>query len=351
MEVVRHLVGVQAQVLPAAGLALRARTEGLTGGDVDRARLHDRSIVLTWAMRGTLHLVARDDYAWMVPLVVEPRIANARRRLAQEGVSGGEPERGLRLIARMLERDGPLTRREIADRLARDGIRAEGQAIAHLLWLASAEGVMCHGPDRGADRTFVRVRDWIDARERLERGRALEELAVRYLAAHGPSEPTDLAFWSGIRVSDAARAWRRIEDRLDDVETAHGRRWMLRSGAAMSPPGLVRLLPAFDEYLLGWKDRALAVAPRHRARINRGGGWLHATIVVDGRVVGTWRSVRTRTGVRLEVEPFSPLATSIVRRVSLEGADVGRFVGSPVEDVRCGTAPEAGSRRRRPRRT
>src|ERR1700674_975010 len=120
-----RLTGVQAQVLSATGLALRARSEGFTARDVDRARLVDRSIVVTWAMRGTLHLIAAEDYGWLQPLVIAPRIANAHRRLKEEGVPADQPAKALRLIARILEREGPLIRSEIAERLRRQGIRTE----------------------------------------------------------------------------------------------------------------------------------------------------------------------------------------------------------------------------------
>ena len=213
VDLVRHLTGVQAQVLSAAGLALRARTESLTAQQVDRARLHDRSIVLTWAMRGTLHLISTEDFGWLQPLVVEPRVSNAVRRLKEEGVPADQPSRAVRLIARMLGREGSLTRSEIAERLRRRGIRTEGQAIAHLVWFAAAQGVICYGPYRDGEHCFVLVRDWLGEVKPMEREAALAELAVRYLTAHAPAQPADLAFWSGIRSSDANRAWKSIEDR------------------------------------------------------------------------------------------------------------------------------------------
>src|SRR3984893_18064064 len=151
VDLVRHLAGVQAQVLSAAGLALRARARYLEADQVRRARLEERSIVLTWAMRGTLHLVAAEDYGWLVPLVIQPRLANAYRRLAQEGVPADQPSKALRLIATMLDREAPLPGREIAERRSRQGIVTVGQAIAHLVWLAAAEGIICHGPERGGE--------------------------------------------------------------------------------------------------------------------------------------------------------------------------------------------------------
>src|ERR1700674_5114833 len=148
-ELVRHLAGVQAQVLSAASLALGARSRSLNAADVAAARLEDRSIVHCWAMRGTLHLVAAEDHGWIVPLTVEPGRANAHRRLRQEGMPPEQPERALRLIERMLEREGPLTRAEVGERLRGEDIHTAGQALAHLLWRAAATGRLSLGPQRG----------------------------------------------------------------------------------------------------------------------------------------------------------------------------------------------------------
>jgi len=330
-DLVSHLAGVQAQVLPAASLALRARSAGLTAAAVDRARTRDRSIVLCWAMRGTLHLLAAEDHAWLVPLVIERRIANAHRRLRQEGVRGSKPAKGVRSIERTLAREGPLLRWEIAERLRRQGIRTEGQAIAHLVWLAAAEGVICYGPDRDGERCFVLVRDWLERPvTKVDPDGAVNELAVRYLHAHAPAEPADLAAWSGIAQADARRAWRGLQDRLVEVRTERGPRWALRR--AIPPPAteVIRLLPAFDEYLLGWKDRQL-IAPMSRWKtIQRGGGWLHPVVLADGRAVGTWSSERVTDGLRVEVSPFGGLDRTTRRRIDEDARDIGRFLKTEV---------------------
>jgi len=158
----------------------------------------------------------------------EQQMANAHRRLKVEGVPPDQAAKAVRLIARTLEREGPLLRSEIAERLRRESIRIEGQAIAHLVWLAAAEGLICYGPDRDGEQCFVLVRDWVGKPRPIERDAALTELAVRYLTAHAPALPADLAFWSGIRLTDANRAWKAIQDRLLAVETKRGTRWRLR---------------------------------------------------------------------------------------------------------------------------
>jgi hypothetical protein len=324
------LTGIQAQVLSAAGLALRARTEGLTSRDVDRARLVDRSIVLTWAMRGTLHLIAAQDYSWLQPLVIEPRIANAHRRLKEEGVPADQPAKAVGLIARMLEREGPLIRSEVAERLSRQGIRTEGQAIAHLVWLAAAQGVICYGPDREGEQCFVLVRDWLGKQKPMEPEAALADLAVRYLAAHAPATPADMAFWSGLRLTDVKRAWTAIQDRLVAVETDRGTRWALRSHEGRAPHGLVRLLPAFDEYLLGWRERDIVASDEQWSRVNRGGGWLHPVVVHDGRIVATWRMERGSKILTIEIKQFAALPPAVGRGVATEADGIAAFLNSSV---------------------
>ncbi len=319
---VRHLTGVQAQMLSAAELGLHVRSDGLTRARIDRARLHDRSIVRTWAMRGTLHLIAADDHDWLAPLVAEPRIANARRRLAQEGVSPSQVDRAISLIGRMLGDHGPMTRREIADRLARGKIPVEGQAIAHLVWMAAATGVVVYGPDRDGDACFVSTRDWLGSPPPpRERDEALRELAIRYVRAHTPATPQDLAAWSGLRAKDAKRAWSAIADRLVPFPDAPDPAWTLRGAPIAEPDKVVRLLPAFDEYLLGWRDRSFALAPERARSVNRGGGIIRPTLVVDGTIEGTWRF----DDGRLRLEPFAPLSRSVRRRTLAEAAEVERF--------------------------
>ncbi|HKX25766.1 MAG TPA: winged helix DNA-binding domain-containing protein [Actinomycetota bacterium] len=320
------MVGVQAQ-LSTAGLALRARTESLTAARVDRARLTDRSIVLTWAMRGTLHLVAAEDFGWLTDLIVASNPGSSNRRLREMGVGPDQTTAGVRAIERMLDREGPMTRAEIGERLRRRGLPTEGQILPHLLWLAAARASVCFGPDRDGQRTHVLVRDWLEAPRRMDRDSALAELAVRYLRSHAPATPTDLSSWSGVRVSDAKRGWRAIEDRLVEVATVRGPMWMLGNREPEVPPGLVRLLPSFDEFLLGWKDRSPVARPDHWRKIHPGAGWYHPAALVDGRGVGTWKADRGPDVTRIEVRPFTRLSPAVWRGLQAEADALSRYLG------------------------
>jgi hypothetical protein len=146
--IVSRLCAVQAQYLTSAQLALRARSADLLASDVARARMEERTLVRAWLMRGTLHLVTADDFAWLQPLYGPLNAAGERRRRLQLGLDDVTAARGIQLLRDALESNGPLTRAEIVERLAAGGLRLAGQARPYLIALAAHQGILCHGPDR-----------------------------------------------------------------------------------------------------------------------------------------------------------------------------------------------------------
>jgi DNA glycosylase AlkZ-like len=327
-QVVGRLLAVQAQDLRAARLALRARSVGLRAPDVDAALSAERSVVVAWLMRGTLHLVGRDDYPWLLGLTAPTRLSASRRRLAQEGVSADDAERAVGIVGRALAYDGPLTRSQLAERIAAEGIRTEGQATPHLLMLAALRGVAVLGPLReDGGHAFALARDWLGTAPPTElagaeRDGALAELARRYLAAHGPAAPDDLAAWSGLALRDARAGLQAIASELAE----RGDDLLDLAAREPTPEAIpARLLAAFDPYLLGWKDRAFAVPTRYAKRVHPGGGMLRATATVDGLAVATWSSA----GGTLKLEPFGRLPAGARAALEADADDVARFAQAP----------------------
>jgi uncharacterized protein YcaQ len=310
---VRHLLAVQAQDLRAARLALRARRAAATATDVDAAVTEDRSLVVGWLLRGTLHLVAREDFAWLHGLTASLNAATCRRRLGQLGVRYDD---AAPVIVRALADEGPLTRAALAERLTAAGIRAEGQVMPHLLALAAAEGDVVPGPIRDGAQYFALTHDWLGPIAAVDRDTALAELARRYLRGHGPATEADLAGWSGLPLRDAragiAEIARELAQDGDLVDLAD------RPAPARLPP---RLLGAFDPYLLGWRDRGFAVAAEHARRVHPGGGILRASAISNGRVVATW----TRRRGEVVLEPFEPLPARVAASLRREAASVVNF--------------------------
>ncbi|MER6948666.1 winged helix DNA-binding domain-containing protein [Nonomuraea sp. NPDC000554] len=299
-EVVRHLLALQAQDVPAAHLAFRARSATLTVSDVEAA-WRGREIVRTWGPRGTLHFVHVDDLPWMHALT--RRETSTLRRLRQEGVTGDDL---LPLIDRALTGQGPLTKAELEERLAG---RARGQGVVHLVALAAFHGLAVLGPLRAGKPTYVHAADWLGAPVRPEpdRERALAELALRYRRAHQPSTPEDLAAWSGLSLGEARAGWRLSAD----------------PGTPAADGPVVRLAPAFDEYLLGWRSRDPIVPAGHARAVFPGGGILRPVLLVDGQVAGVW----ARRGGDVTVTPFGDLPPGLLDD---ELADVRRFLGRPL---------------------
>jgi Winged helix DNA-binding domain len=321
-QVVEHLLAVQAQDLRAARLALRARARGLSAASVDAALTDERALVVGWLGRGTLHLVGRDDYPWLLALTAPGRLAGNARRLGQEGVSPDDADRAVAIVERALDDEGPLTRPELAERLAAGGIRTEGQATPHLLMLAALRGVALLGPLRDGAHAFALARDWLGAAPaRVPRDAALAELARRYLRGHGPASAADLAAWAGLPLRDARAGLDAIASELTE-----GTAGLVDLAARDAPPAAIapRLLPAFDPYLLGWKDRAFAVPAKHARRVHPGGGMLRATATVDGRAVGTW----SVAGGSLTLDLFARVSAAARADLQRDAQEVESFLTS-----------------------
>ena len=297
VAVVERLLAVQGQDPRGARLAIRARSTGLRATEVDRA-LNDRSLLITWLNRGTLHLVRGEDYPWLQALTAPRLRTSSARRLTQEGVTPDAGERGVQAIERALADEGPLTRAQLRERIAAAGVRTEGQALVHLLFLASLRGLIVRGPMVGREHAYVLVRDWLDTPKPIDRDRALAELARRYLAGHGPATDRDLARWSGLPLRDARAGLGAIANEL--VEREHGLLDLARRPAAAELPA-PRLLGAFDPVLLGWVSREPMLADDEPiVTVN---GIFRPFALVRGRAVAVW-SMRAD---EVELKPFHRL--------------------------------------------
>jgi len=318
VAVVERLLAVQGQDGRGLRLAIRARSTGLTSADVDRALTEERSLLITWLNRGTLHLVRREDYAWLHALTTPRLFASNARRLAQEGVTPSLAERGVAVIERCLGEEGPLTRAQLGERIASAGVPTEGQALVHVLMLAGLRGLTVRGPVIGGEHAYVLVRDWLGDSEPVDRDRALAALARRYLAGHGPAGDRDLAKWAGLPLRDARAGLIAIASALDVradglVDLAS------RSTAARLPPP--RLLGAYDPLLLGWTSRELLL-DSHQGIVSSN-GLLRPFALVRGRAAATWS---LRAG-EVALEPFRRLSRKDVSALERDAEDVVRFLG------------------------
>ncbi|MDQ1531360.1 MAG: hypothetical protein QOE37_1465 [Microbacteriaceae bacterium] len=328
---VRRILAVQGQDPRGFRLAVRARTTGGTAADVDAALTERRSLVVSWLNRGTLHLVAAEDYWWLHPLTT-PQLATANaRRLEQEGLSEADARRGVDLVVERIVHDGSKTRTELRAALDEAGIRTAGQALVHVLFAASLRHRVVRGPLRNGEHAYVLAETWLGPPpEALDRRDALARLARRYLLGHGPADARDLAVWAGINLGDARLGLDAIA--ADTVQDADGLIALAdpagRSGTA--PP---RLLGSFDPVLHGWASRAATLGP-HADQVVAGGVF-RPFALIDGRAVATWRLDRGR--VRLQA--LEPIRPADVDALAEDAGRVLSYLGMPPAPLEILDAP------------
>jgi Winged helix DNA-binding domain len=314
-------VGLQAQDIGAARLGVRARSTALDEASVVNAIQHERTAVRTWLMRSTVHLVAAEDLRWMAELYGPVMERNHRTRWRNLGITEPLIETALAHARELLGGRG-LTRHELASELAAGGLELgdDGQAPTHLLAALTARGLTCRGADRGRDATFVLIDDWVPAAPAPVD--PLAELARRYFRAFGPATAADFATWSGLPSGAAIAS---IRDELTEVEFDGRRGWTL---GRVDPVRALRLLPMFDNYLLGYRDRTAMIDPGRHPQVYVG-GIIKASVVCDGRVIGIWRLDRAgRAAVR--VTPFEPFTRRHHDELDRERADIERYLGRPI---------------------
>ncbi len=350
--------GAQAQIVSAAQLSLWARLRDLRPREVDAALWTDRTLVRAWCMRRTLFLLPSEDLAVFVRGSAR-RAEKDIRWLQGKGMPATVVDALLRAVLEAL--DEPRTRAELADPVGRalggrvlfrpgggwgsrravPWVKVRGLALpaGYLLHLAGARGVICSGPNRDGQATFVRAEAWVPGWRDLAVERAEDALLRRYLGAFGPATPADFALWTGMRVADARELWSRAGSRLSPVTVEGWPAWVLREdlselGTAELDRPVVRLLPYFDSFLLGHEERRHLVGQAHHLRVYRNQGWIAPVLLVDGRIAGTWSHRREAGRLKVEVETFGRASASVRSTLREEAEDLGRFLGRDGADLR-----------------
>lgn len=337
-DVVASVVGLQAQDESAAALGVRARSPGLTAEAVRTALWEDRTVVRTGCMRGTLHLVAVDDFPWLLSVFGPVFVRRGRRRLADLGLDDDAADAAVGTIRDALARDGPMSRDEIATALVDAGFEfdPDGQAPIHLIRRAGFLGEVCQVGPAGGDEAYDLLDEWVSIPDPPDRDTALGELARRYLAGYGPVSLDDFASWSGLPMADVREGWAQAIAGVEGGEPGDDSTLVVPdgddgTGDDLDSPAPLRLLPAYDAYLLGYESRDHVVRGVHARRVHPGGGVIRPTVVDDGRAVATWSLDRSRSTPHLIVNPFDDFSTTAREDLETEADDVGRFLDVEVE--------------------
>jgi hypothetical protein len=334
-EVVRWLGAIQAQDYLQSLWAIGLRLKSATVADIEQAIL-DGKIVRTWPMRGTLHFVPPEDAKWRLKLSASRMLARDGRRLKQLGLDEEIMERCKELFYGALKGNKRLSRPEMMTLLEEAGISTENQRGYHILWYVSQTGLICLGPMQDKKQTFVLLDEWVPNSRELSREESLAELTWRYFASHGPATVHDFAWWAGLTVPEARSGLETaspglISEKLDGKEY-----WMTSDapGRIAHDKSSMHLLPGFDEYLLGYKDRSAVLAVEDAPKVVPGkNGVFLPTLVGGGRVVGTWKRRLKKNSIDIELRPFTHLGDSEERAIEA-AKSYSDFVGLPLSSTR-----------------
>lgn len=307
LGIVRRTGAMQAQDFDGVLWSVGLRT-GLTKSAVEQA-IADRELVRTWPMRGTLHLLPAQDARWMCALLAGPSIRAADRMRAHLGIGAEHLGTATDTLMAALTGGRVLTRSAAIDELGRAGLDTSGQRGYHYLVRLAQGGCICQGPREGKQQTFVALDDWVPRHDAPTREEAMALLASRYVASHGPVTERDFAGWCGQNLGFAREAIALAGDAIVR-ERREGIEYLVHADAPtdVTLSRAVHLLPGFDEFMLGYKDRSAVITREHESIIVPGrNGVFSRTVVTGGRVVGRWRSVVRRGALGIQVQPFADL--------------------------------------------
>lgn len=327
-EAVAWYGAMQGQDLRHAKWAVGMRCAGVSEADVEQA-IADRTLIRTWAMRGTLHLVAADDVIWLLDLVgprmLERAAANDVRRFDLDEAAFAAAEKALKRALR----GKVLTRKETYAALERQGVSTAGQRGYHIVSRAALSGLVCQGPLRDKEDTFVLLDEWLTPAGPKPREEAQAELALRYFRSHGPATLDDFVWWSSLTVPAARAGLEAAKSRLVREVVGDVTYWWASETTLLPKPyPAAHLLPRFDEYLLGYTDRSHILVNIPKAEVIHSNGIFRPTVLMSGQIVGTWSSRKRPNGLEYIPEIYGE-TRQILQEVEAAAERYGIFLGMP----------------------
>ena len=324
-ELVSHLGAVQAQDYAAAKWAIGLRLPGSTDEDIEQS-IAKRKIIRTWALRGTLHFVAPADLRWILDLI-NPRLLSAYAgHFSRLGLEITLIRKSHDAITNALRDGNQLTRKELGAILKGKKIPTHEMRMNFLMVRAACDGLICLGERRGKQFTYTLLDEWIPPTRKLAREEAITQLAKRYFASHGPATIQDFAWWSGLNMADAKMAIDLIGPGFKSEKIGQSIFWCEKDLSGGSNRSSIHLLPSFDEYIVGYADRSAPLGNIPFRRILNG-SLFYPVVIINGKVVGTWKRKFKKNAVLIESSFFDGSNSSQIKKIASQGKKYGKFLG------------------------
>ena len=345
VTICRNVCGIQAQLMASAEIACSVRSLKSHVEDLHSALWEQRALVKTTAMRQTMHLLPAEDLGIYKTAIQRSRMATLMRVMARINVTRQQVDVMNQAVMDALSA-GPLTKNELLERVKHTmtgGLKAWMQLSWSVFRPAVVAGLICYGPDRGREGTFVRVDQWLPKQTPIDEDKAKQELFRWCLRSYGPATLHDASRWSGIPMSEAKAVWDSLVGDLRVVSIEDQQAWILEEDwralrkSEFDTP-VLRLLPHFDPYMLAHADKAHLVEARYYKRVYRNQGWLSPVVLLNGRVAGVWDYTRRGKALALNVELFEKLPRKILSLVEQEAEIIAQFMGRSVSGIGYNTA-------------
>ncbi|WP_346317055.1 winged helix DNA-binding domain-containing protein [Chitinophaga sp. YIM B06452] len=329
-ELASHLCAMQAQDYAAGKWAMGVRLPGFTDAMADAA-FADRSIIRTYSLRSTFHIVHPADARWLTALARERFIsttASMHRKLELDEKTFAKCNT---IIHDALSGGRELTREELKALLEKKKINCEPQRMNNILYRAGMDEVICSGKRRGKEFTYALLDDYAPATKKLPPEEALSLLARRYIAGHGPATAQDLAWWSGYPVT-ACKAALLSHGKALHTETVQEQEYWLLPGTAPGKAATgMKLLSGFDEYYMGFKDKRPMLDEAFSQHMSPPNGLLPYIILLNGKIAGTWRRDIKKNVIGMEYTPFKPFSAAQLKALKEAGKAFSTFMELPLE--------------------
>ena len=339
IEVVKALGAVQSQDYEASLWAIGLRCgRKVTRTDVEDS-IRKREITRTWLLRGTLHMSASEDIMWMIEPTRLRLRGIAEKRDKHLGLGPAIVEKAINAMEKALRGGKILTREEMYRIMVEMGVPTGNNLGYHMLYRAAWDGLICMGPQQGKEQTFVLLDEWVKRFRSPGKEEILRDMAISYFSGHGPATIRDFAWWSGLKASEARDGVKMAGKMLKKFDL-NGNIYHTYStpGSSVDDCGAI-LLPAFDEYVLGYSDRSLLTGESSGGKggsvatskyIHRNGVFL-PTLLWNGKVMGTWKKQRSGKGVKVSVHPFAEPEREKIEGIQESAALYGEFLEKEVQ--------------------
>jgi hypothetical protein len=330
-EVVSWMGAVQAQDYLNSLWAIGLRLENSSETEIEKC-IAKKSIVRSWPMRGTLHFVTPEDVRWMLKLLAPRVISRSAGRHKQMGLTKSIFLKSARLFEKALQESKCLTRSEMYSILEKGKISIAELRGIHILVQLAQEGLICCGPRKGKQPTFVLLDDWLPAVKEIKKDEALANLTLRYFTSHGPATIQDFVWWSGLTTSEAKTGLEMVKSRLTQAIVQSQVYWFVPSRITTKTISKTPvLLPNYDEYVVGYKDRSHLQAEFFNEEFSRNNMVFSNTIVSNGQLVGQWKRTLKKEVVLMDYKLFLPQVKISTASLAKAGKNYGRFLQLPIE--------------------